>query len=69
MTEVTAPVTEKGAALIEVKGSGNPQELQESISICLMEGKCPVLSIEDREMSLEDIFIKLLEQQREEAEA
>lgn len=69
VTEVTAPVTEKGAALIEVKGSGNPQELQESISIYLMEGKCPVLSIEDREMSLEDIFIKLLEQQREEAEA
>lgn len=54
---------EGGMATIEVKGAPGETALQEKISVCLMEGKCPVMGIEEKELSLEDIFIKLLDQQ------
>lgn len=68
VTEITQPAVEKGMALMDIRGNCSPQQLQEKISVCLMEGKCPVLSIEEKELSLEDIFIRLLERQKEGAE-
>lgn len=59
---------ENGLAVLEVKGVPGENALQEKISVCLMEGKCPVMAIEEKEFSLEDIFIKLLDQQKERQE-
>lgn len=64
--EVTG--TEKGLVAIEVKGGGSPEALQENISVCLMEAKCPVMAIEEKELSLEDIFIKILDREKEESQ-
>ncbi|MGN0714598.1 MAG: ABC transporter ATP-binding protein [Anaerovoracaceae bacterium] len=61
---VSQTEAENGRTVIEVKGNAGCTDLKEQISICLMEGKCPVLSIEEQELSLEDIFIRLLERRQ-----
>ena len=57
---------ENGLAMLQVRGIPGETGLQEKISVCLMEGKCPVMGIEEKELSLEDIFIQLLDRQNEE---
>ncbi len=64
IADLAATGTENGLATIEIKGQVGGLELQENISRCLMEEKIPVMAIEEKEMSLEDIFLKLLEKQQ-----
>lgn len=67
--EVSVTGREKGLASIEIKGAEGVQNLQEQISVALMEGKCPVMAIEEKEDTLEDIFIKILDRQKAESAA
>jgi len=67
--EVTVTGKDKGLAVIEIKGAEGVQNLQEAVSVALMEGKCPVMAIEEKEDTLEDIFIKILDRQKKETEA
>ena len=64
VSEVSIVGKDKGMASIEIKGVSGTQQLLEKISVALMEGKCPVMAIEEKEDTLEDIFIKILERQK-----
>lgn len=65
LQQVSVLSKENGLASVEIKGETGAQALQEKVSVSLMEGKCPVMAIEEKELSLEDIFIQMLGQQGE----
>ncbi len=60
--EVSLDKSGSGTAYMEIKST--EKHLQEKVSIALMEAKIPVLAIEEKELSLEDIFLRLLEKQK-----
>jgi ABC-2 type transport system ATP-binding protein len=66
ISQIADGEAQSGLITIEIKGNASPQTMQEKISVSLMEAKCPVMAIEEKELSLEDIFIKILDGQKEE---
>ena len=52
-------------ATIEIRVNQNLPGLRQKISESLLDGRCAILAMEEREMTLEDIFIKLLGKQKE----